>query len=214
MGLADIFCIIGWLAMAFSEGAWLLDLGRLLLGFGICFFSYVVPVYIAEITPKNFRGRFTAIFQIMMSIGVAAMYLIGSIINWRTLAIVGAIPCLLQFIGVFFIPESPRWLAKIGREKEYEAALRHLRGGNADISEEAADIKDYIETVQFSENNVLQLFQRKYAYPITVATGLMVLQQFGGSTAIITYASSIFELAGFSGTVGTITMAIFQVRQW
>lgn len=179
MGLADIFCIIGWLAMAFSEGAWLLDLGRLLLGFGICFFSYVVPVYIAEITPKNFRGRFTAIFQIMMSIGVAAMYLIGSIINWRTLAIVGAIPCLLQFIGVFFIPESPRWL-------------------------------DYIETVQFSENNVLQLFQRKYAYPITVATGLMVLQQFGGSTAIITYASSIFELAGFSGTVGTITMAICQ----
>ncbi|KAF5453949.1 hypothetical protein F2P56_023658 [Juglans regia] len=63
MGAAEMFCILGWLAMAFSKDAWLLDLGRFLVGCGIGVLSYVVPVYIAEITPKNVRGGFTSLSQ-------------------------------------------------------------------------------------------------------------------------------------------------------
>ncbi|XP_050274525.1 sugar transporter ERD6-like 5 isoform X9 [Quercus robur] len=114
MGFSEIFCLAGWLAIAFSKGAWWLDLGRLLVGCGMGLFSYVVPIYIAEITPKNLRGGFTTVHQLMICCGVSLTYLIGAFVNWRTLALIGTIPCLVQLLGLFFIPESPRWLVGVG----------------------------------------------------------------------------------------------------
>ncbi|KAJ4842519.1 hypothetical protein Tsubulata_034657 [Turnera subulata] len=213
MGFAEIFCVMGWIAVAFSKVAWLLDLGRLSLGYGIGLISYVVPVYIAEITPKNLRGGFTTVHQLMICLGVSLTFVIGCFISWRVLAWIGLIPCLVQIIGLFFIPESPRWLAKIGRGGESEAALQRLRGENVDISYEAAEIRDYTETLQqHSEGSILSLFQWKYAHSLIVGVGLMVLQQFGGVNGIAFYATSIFLSAGFSGRVGTIAMVFVQVN--
>uniref|UniRef100_A0A2N9IT39 Major facilitator superfamily (MFS) profile domain-containing protein n=1 Tax=Fagus sylvatica TaxID=28930 RepID=A0A2N9IT39_FAGSY len=180
----------GGFAIAFSKVAWWLDLGRLLVGCGMGLLSYVL----------------------MICCGVSITYLIGAFVYWRTLALIGIIPCLVQLLGVFFIPESPRWLAKIGRKKECEVALQHLRGQNADISHEAAEIREYTETLQrLSEASVLDLFQRKYAHSLIVGVGLMVLQQFGGVNGIAFYASAIFISAGFSGSVGTIAMVVVQI---
>ncbi|XP_048235772.1 sugar transporter ERD6-like 5 isoform X2 [Ricinus communis] len=212
MGFSEIFCIIGWLAIAFSKVSLWLDVGRLLVGYGMGLLSYVVPVYIAEITPKNLRGGFTTVHQFMICCGVSVTYLIGAFISWRTLALIGTIPCLIQLLGLFLIPESPRWLAKIGRLKECEAALQRLRGGNTDISGEAADIRDYTEFLQqHSEASIFELFQWKYAHSLIVGVGLMVLQQFGGVNGVAFYASSIFISAGFSGSIGTIAMVVVQV---
>ncbi|KAJ8769733.1 hypothetical protein K2173_005939 [Erythroxylum novogranatense] len=212
MGLSELFCIAGWLAISVSKVAWLLDIGRLLVGYGMGLLSYVVPVYIAEITPKNLRGGFTAVHQLMICCGVSVTYLIGAFVSWRTLALIGIIPCLLQLLGLSFIPESPRWLANIGRGKECEAALQRLRGASADISEEASEIRDYTETLRrLSEGSIFELFQWKYAHSLIVGVGLMALQQFGGVNGIVFYATSIFESAGFSGSVGTIAMVVVQV---
>uniref|UniRef100_A0A7N2RA56 Major facilitator superfamily (MFS) profile domain-containing protein n=1 Tax=Quercus lobata TaxID=97700 RepID=A0A7N2RA56_QUELO len=212
MGFSEIFCLAGWLAIAFSKGAWWLDLGRLLVGCGMGLLSYVVPIYIAEITPKNLRGGFTTVHQLMICCGVSLTYLIGAFVNWRTLALIGTIPCLVQLLGLFFILESPRWLAKIGRKKECEVALQHLRGQNADITLEATEIREYTETLQrLSEARILDLFQWKYAHSFIVGVGLMVLQQFGGVNGIAFYASAIFITAGFSGSIGIIAMVIVQI---
>ncbi|KAJ4834136.1 hypothetical protein Tsubulata_012631 [Turnera subulata] len=212
MGFAEIFCVMGWIAVAFSKVAWLLDLGRLSLGYGIGLISYVVPVYIAEITPKNLRGGFTTVHQLMICLGVSLTFVIGCFVSWRVLAWIGLIPCLVQIIGLFFIPESPRWLAKIGRGGESEAALQRLRGENVNISNEAAEIRDYTETLQqHSEGSILSLFQWKYAHSLIVGVGLMALRQFGGVSGIAFYATSIFLSAGFSGRVGTIAMVFVQV---
>ncbi|XP_022719318.1 sugar transporter ERD6-like 5 isoform X1 [Durio zibethinus] len=212
MAVSEVFCIVGWLAILFSKVAWCLDLGRLLVGYGMGLLSYVVPVYIAEVTPKNIRGGFTSVHQLMICCGVSITYLIGAFATWRTLALIGTIPCLMQLLGLFFIPESPRWLAKIGKWKECEAALQRLRGDNADISEEASEIRDYTEQLQqLSEASIFYLFQRKYARSLIVGVGLMVLQQFGGVNGIAFYASAIFISAGFSGSVGMIAMVVVQV---
>ncbi|CAH1427903.1 unnamed protein product [Lactuca virosa] len=212
MGLSEMFCLLGWLAILYSKVSWLLDVGRLLIGYGIGVLSYVVPVYIAEITPQNLRGAFTTVNQLMICIGVSVMWLIGTFIPWRTLALIGIIPCILQILGLLFIPESPRWLAKIGLWKECESALQQLRGENADISEEAAEIRDYTETLdQLSESRVFDLFQPEYAKSLIIGVGLMVLQQFGGVNAIAFYANSIFISAGFSSSIGSIAMVIVQV---
>ncbi|KAF8038961.1 hypothetical protein BT93_B1497 [Corymbia citriodora subsp. variegata] len=204
--------LVGRRAIIFSEGAWVLDIGRLLVGCGVGLFSYVVPVYISEIAPKNLRGGFGTAHQFMLSFGSALIYFIGTVVNWRILALIGAGPCVLQLLGLFFIPESPRWLAKLGREREYEAVLRYLRGKNADISEEATEIKEYTLTLQrLSEGRILDLFQKTYTRSLLVGVGLMALQQFGGTNAIVFYASSIFESAGFPANIGTVTMAVVQV---
>ncbi|KAF3956482.1 hypothetical protein CMV_018390 [Castanea mollissima] len=207
-----IFSIAGWLAIAFAKNAWWLDLGRLSLGFGNGLIGYVVPIYIAEITPKNFRGGFTSANQLMICCGSSLMYFIGNVTTWRILALIGAIPCVLELLGLFFIPESPRWLAKIGKEKEFESSLQRLRGRNADISKEAADIRDYTEAFkQHSNSRFLDLFQRRYVHSLIVGVGLMLLLQFGGIYAIAAYLSSIFNEAGFSTSIGTISMAIIQI---
>nr|XP_023925771.1 sugar transporter ERD6-like 5 isoform X1 [Quercus suber] len=212
MGVSEIFCIFGWLAIVFSKDVWWLDLGRFLVGCGIGVLSYVVPVYISEITPKNVRGAFTSLSELMIGCGKALTFLIGSLVHWRTVALIAIIPCLVHLLGLFFIPESPRWLAKCGRLKEFEAMLQILRGENADISQEAADIIEYIENLRWiSEDGVLHLFQGKYAYSVMVAVGLMAFQEFGGLNGFSFYTSSIFELAGFSSNIGIIAAAVAQI---
>ncbi|OMP04982.1 General substrate transporter [Corchorus olitorius] len=163
MRTATIFCVAGWLAIYFAQGALALDIGRLATGYGMGVFSYVL----------------------MICTGVSVAFIIGTVLAWRTLALTGLVPCAILLFGLFFIPESPRWLAKIGREKEFEAALQKLRGKDADISNEADEIR--------------------------IGVGLMVVQQFGGINGICFYVSNIFESAGFSATIGTIIYAILQV---
>ncbi|KAF8016869.1 hypothetical protein BT93_H2161 [Corymbia citriodora subsp. variegata] len=212
MWVTDVSGIVGWCAIFLSESAWSLDLGRLLLGFGVGLASYVVPVYIAEVTPKNLRGGFVSLCMLVIACGMSMTYIIGSVLNWRILACLGTIPCLLQLVGLFLVPESPRWLAKIGREKDMKAALQHLRGKNADISKETSEIEGYIETCQqASEHRILYIFQRKYAKALTVGLGLMIFQQLGGLDAYGFYMSSILERAGASSTAGSITTAIVRL---
>ncbi|KAK9161406.1 hypothetical protein Syun_007747 [Stephania yunnanensis] len=212
MWVSDILSIAGWLAIYFAEDAWWLDLGRLCVGLGVGFISYAVPVFIAEITPKNLRGSFTTVHQLMICCGVSLTYLFGTVMAWRTLALIGIVPCVVQLLGLLLVPESPRWLAKVGKEQEFEAALQRLRGKEADVSQEVAEIRDYTKSLQLqSEGGILELFDWKYAHSLIVGVGLMILQQFGGVNGIAFYASAIFTTAGFSSGVGTIAMVVVQV---
>ncbi|KAM4119289.1 hypothetical protein ACJW30_03G048400 [Castanea mollissima] len=140
------------------------------------------------------------------------MYFIGNIITWRALALIVTAPCLVQLMGLFFVPESPRWLEKIGKEIELQAALQHLRGKNSDIAQEVADIKHYTETFErHSKPRILDLFQRRYSQSLIVGLGLMLLQQFGGPSALSYYAGSIFVGAGFSKSIGTKSLALVKI---
>ncbi|XP_030549949.1 sugar transporter ERD6-like 5 [Rhodamnia argentea] len=212
MGIAQIIFTTGWLSIAFAKNAWWLNIGRLLNGAGFGILSYVVHVYIAEITHKSIRGAFTVLNQFLLCCGISVIFFVGTIVSWRVLALIGASPCVLQIFGLFLIPESPRWLVKVGQEKEFEVTLQRLRGRSVDISGEAADIRDYTEIFeQQSQSRILDLFQRRYAHSLIIGVGLVVLQQFGGSDVFPYYASSIFESADFSSSIGTRSMAIVQV---
>nr|GLL30551.1 sugar transporter ERD6-like 5 isoform X2 [Ipomoea trifida] len=170
------------------------------------------PIYMAEITPKNIRGGFTAGITFTVSIGFSLMFFFGNFFAWRNLALVGTIPSFIQVVGTFFIPESPRWLAKTGRWKEVEGALQRLRGKNADVSSEVSEIKEYMETLEkLPQSRFLDLFNRKYAHSLIVGVGLMVLVQLGGTDAIYSYTSSIFEAAGSSSSIASTVMAALQL---
>ncbi|KAF3336953.1 sugar transporter ERD6-like 5 [Carex littledalei] len=224
MSIADAFCIAGWLSIVLSKNHWYLYAGRFLVGCGIGLFSYVVPVYISEITPKNLRGSFATVNQLMICCGASLAYLLGTILSWRALAILGKVsivnlqysgvaPCLFQLLGLLLIPESPRWLSKVGHYQEFEVALQKLRGNSVDIFEEAEEIKEFTKKLMHQkEASLVDLFQKEYIHAVTVGVGLMVLQQFGGVNAICFYASEIFVSAGFSsGNSGMIAMVIVEV---
>ncbi|KAL9235839.1 hypothetical protein vseg_010573 [Gypsophila vaccaria] len=206
------FCVAGWLAIYFAKDVVALDVGRLAGGYGMGAFSFVVPVYIAEIAPVDLRGALTTLNQVMICTGVSVAFLIGIVLSWRVLALIGLVPCAVLLIGLFFIPESPRWLAKRGAHQEFESALQKLRGKDTDISHEAAEIQSYIEELdKLPKANILDLFQKRYLRSVTIGVGLMVFQQFGGINGICFYVSNIFETAGFSPTIGTIIYALLQV---
>ncbi|KAI4345511.1 hypothetical protein L6164_012626 [Bauhinia variegata] len=212
MRVSTGFCIIGWLAVFFSKGSYSLDMGRFFTGYGIGVISYVVPVYIAEIAPKNLRGGLATTNQLMIVIGASVSFVLGSAINWRTLALAGIVPCISLLVGLCFIPESPRWLAKVGHEREFQAALRKLRGKDVDVSHEAAEILDYIEALRsLPKTKFLDLFQSKHVRSVVIGVGLMVCQQAIGINGIGFYTAETFEAAGLSGKIGTIAFACMQV---
>ncbi|XP_007226898.2 sugar transporter ERD6-like 16 [Prunus persica] len=212
MRVSSVICIIAWLAIYFSQGALSLDTGRFLTGYGIAAFSYVVPVFIAEIAPKNLRGGLATLNQLFIVTGGSFAFIVGTIINWRALALIATVPCLILLLGVCLVPESPRWLAKVGRDKEFEVALQTLRGNNADISDEMTEIQEFIATVNsLPKASILDLFQSRNIRAVIIGVGLMVFQQFAGINGVQFYASETFKSAGVSSKIGTIAYACLQV---
>ncbi|CAI9110776.1 OLC1v1010855C1 [Oldenlandia corymbosa var. corymbosa] len=197
--IAAIPNIIGWLAISFAKDSSFLFMGRLLEGFGVGIISYTVPVYIAEIAPQNLRGSLGSVNQLSVTIGIMLAYLLGMFLHWRVLAVLGILPCTLLIPGLFFIPESPRWLAKMGLNEDFETSLQVLRGFETDISIEVNEIKRSVAsstkrtTIRFSE-----LQRRRYWYPLMLGIGLLVLQQLSGINGVLFYSSNIFKSAGIS----------------
>ncbi|KAF9619511.1 hypothetical protein IFM89_007259 [Coptis chinensis] len=147
--IASIPNVIGWLAISFAKDYSFLYMGRLLEGFGVGVISYTVPVYIAEIAPPNMRGSLGSVNQLSVTIGIFLAYVLGLFFPWRALAVIGILPCTILIPGLFFIPESPRWLAKMGMMEDCEASLQVLRGFDTDISIEMNEIKVLTQTLPF-----------------------------------------------------------------
>ncbi|KAM7272985.1 hypothetical protein ACFE04_027649 [Oxalis oulophora] len=218
--VASLPNIIGWLAISFARDTSFLYLGRLLEGFGVGIISYTVPIYIAEISPQNMRGALTSVNQLSVTIGIMLAYLLGLFVEWRILAVLGVLPCAILIPGLFFIPESPRWLAKMGSE-DFETSLQVLRGFDTDITIEVNEIKRSVatstrrNTVRFAE-----LKHRRYWFPLMVGIGLLILQQLSGINGVLFYSSAIFESAGVKSSnaatfgLGAVQVAATAVTTW
>ncbi|EOA22367.1 hypothetical protein CARUB_v10002998mg [Capsella rubella] len=213
--ITNILFIIGWFAIAMAKGVWLLDLGRLLQGISIGISAYLGPVYITEIAPRNLRGAVSSLAQLFAGVGISVFYVLGTVVAWRDLAILGSIPSLMVLPLLFFIPESPRWLAKVGREWEVKAVLLSLRGATSDVSDEAAEILEYTEHVKqqqdVDDGGFFKLFQRKYAFSLTIGVVLIALPQLGGLNGYSFYTDSIFTSTGVSSHFGFISTSVVQM---
>ncbi|KAK3231627.1 hypothetical protein Dsin_003508 [Dipteronia sinensis] len=219
--IAAIPNIIGWLAISFAKDSSFLYMGRLLEGFGVGIISYTVPVYIAEIAPQNLRGALGSVNQLSVTIGIMLAYLLGLFVPWRILAVLGILPCTILIPGLFFIPESPRWLAKMGMTEDFEASLQVLRGFETDISIEVNEIKRSLAspsrrtTIRFAE-----LKRRRYYLPLTIGIGLLIMQQLSGINALLFYSSTIFASAGVTSSnaatfgIGAVQVIATGVTTW
>jgi SP family arabinose:H+ symporter-like MFS transporter len=181
---------------------------RFIGGLGIGGSSVVGPVYIAEVSPANWRGRMVGCFQINIVIGILVAYFSNYVIglqslglsDWRWQFGVAAVPALLFLALLVGNPPSPRWLAAEGRIGEARSVLMKL--GAADAERELGEIVASLQE-PYPENSEV-LFQRKYLKPILLAVGIAMFNQLAGINAVLYYSNYIFSMAGFSNLSGNL----------
>ena len=172
---------------------------RFLGGIGVGASSVVAPMYIAEISPAKIRGRMTAMFQFNIIFGILIAFISNFLLRdfgaepWRWMLGVAGIPALLYFSLIFIIPESPRFLIKIGQIARAKIILEKI---------EIISIDDEIEEIRHSmiksAKGNQQIFSKIYFKPISVAFLVAMFNQFSGINAILYYAPRIFEISGLS----------------
>jgi len=108
-------------------------IGRSVVGAAVGSASFVVPMYISELAPSAFRGRLVTVSSLFITGGQVVAYIVGWIFStqahgWRWMVGLGALPALLQFFTLFFLPETPRYLVKVGRKAQARSVLRKVYG--------------------------------------------------------------------------------------
>ena len=133
--LSGCIYVVGGLACAFAPGTWFLIGARFVLGLSVGTASFVSPMYISELTPKRIRGGMTSFNQLMITSGILIAYIVAFVLKdvdagWRWMLGLSVVPGAALAIGMYFQPESPRWLVEQGREDEARAvAIRAAAGG-------------------------------------------------------------------------------------
>jgi len=219
---------------------------RLLGGIGIGLASALSPMYIAEIAPSEIRGRFVSLNQMTIVIGILLAQIINMLIaekvpagatdqmiaaswngqmGWRWMFWACGVPSVLFFLLTFFIPESPRWLLKVGKQEAAFPVLEKI-GGNIYAQQEVDNIKatlnDASEKVDFKA-----LLNPVYIPILIIGVVVAVFQQWCGINTVFNYAEEIFSAAGYgvsdtlfniviTGSVNLIFtfVAMFTVDKW
>src|SRR4051812_43666390 len=136
--VAALIFALSALGMAFSTSLTLFLIMRFAAGIGVGMASMLSPLYIAEVSPASIRGRNVAINQLTIVIGILITNLINYMLSdngadaWRWMFGLGFIPAVLFFIGVLWLPESPRWLVKANRTQQAQKVLQKI--GNTDFA--------------------------------------------------------------------------------
>ncbi|CAN6613307.1 myo-inositol transporter 1 [Trichomonascus vanleenenianus] len=216
LGVGAIIFTAGAIIQALSWSLAQMTVGRAVVGLGVGLAAMVVPLYISEVAPARLRGRLVTIDSMCITGGQMIAYIVDIIFQyvhpggWRYMAGLGALPSLLLFSLVFVIPETPRHL--ISCEK-YEEAERIIRKVYVNATDEQVIQKMQLVEQSFREehavNSELSLFKRlKMLYTdkanlraLIVACGLMGIQQFAGSNALMYYSPTIFGMVGFNNPI-------------
>jgi sugar porter (SP) family MFS transporter len=199
---AGILFAAGALIETVSPGAGLLTVGRVVTGLGVGFASVVAPLYAAEMSPKRLRGRFVSTYQLAITVGIFFAYLADDALTssdrWRLMFGLAVIPGVALAIGFLVMPESARWLLKMGRRDRARASAVKVNGPEV-ADEELATIEADLQA-EASEGDASwgEVFSPVLRRALWVGLGLAVLQQVTGINAIIYYANEIFAEAGFT----------------
>ncbi|HEY8805772.1 MAG TPA: sugar porter family MFS transporter, partial [Clostridium sp.] len=206
MVAAAIFCIAA-VGSGMAPTIGMLIAFRVILGVAVGSASVLVPMYLSEIAPADKRGALSSLNQLMIVIGILLAYIVNYMYantagGWRWMLGFAFIPAILLLFGMFFLPESPRWLIKNGKEKEGRSILSQLRK-NKDIECEMDEIKKINNQKKGEWKDLTALWTRP---ALTIGIGLAFFQQVIGCNTVLYYAPTIISNAGLgksSAILGT-----------
>lgn len=215
--ISAILFLVGAIGCTWSGTFFWIVTSRILAGIGIGIASNIVPLYISEIAPAKVRGRLVTCYQLAITFGILLAYLSNAAILkyslssatvagssefhflfieqvWRGMFSMGIVPAVLFFSGLFFIPESPRWLMQNGREAEGLRLLSALVGEK----EAVEDAKKINRNQGTGKGSYSELFSPRLRRALVLGLFLPLFSQFSGINAIIYYGPSILSSAGVS----------------
>ncbi|BAU55306.1 sugar porter family MFS transporter [Mucilaginibacter gotjawali] len=195
---AAIFAISS-LGMAFSPHLPEFLIMRFSAGIGVGMASMLSPLYIAEVSPANVRGRNVAINQLTIVLGILITNLVNYMLagngtaTWRWMFGLGFIPSSLFLFGVLFLPESPRWLLKAGHTQKATAILTKI-GSPEFVNQSLLEIGKMVK--QGETGSYSAVFAKAVRPAVVVGITLAVFQQFCGINVVFNYTSTIFKSVG------------------
>ena len=205
--VAAIIFAVGAIGAALATSAGLLILFRFVLGLAVGAASLIVPLYLAEVAPTEIRGAVASLNQLMIVTGILVAYIANSALAgaeaWRWMIALAVIPSLLLFLGMLFMPETPRWLVSKDRDEEAREVLRRTRDETA-VEAEMSDIK----RVEGQEEGGLGELLASWVRPaLLVGMGLAIFQQIIGINTIIYYAPTTLTNVGFGNSAAILANA-------
>ncbi|KAI0881391.1 general substrate transporter [Annulohypoxylon maeteangense] len=210
--------------------------GRFVTGMGVGSLATIVPIYNSEVAPPEIRGALVALQQLAITFGIMVSFWIDYGTNyiggitlgtqtdaaWLVPICLQLFPAIILFVGMIFMPFSPRWLVHHDREGEARKILANLRGLSADHELVELEFLEIKAQSQFEKRTVAEhfpalsdqtswntfklqfvaiksLFQTKAMFKrVAVATITMFFQQWSGINAVLYYSPTIFKQLGLS----------------
>ena len=223
--ISALIFVAGSIACAFAPDPRILIIARFFLGIAIGVASFTAPLYLSEISPQRVRGSMISMYQLMITIGIVLAFLsntwLGSYAvidgatggHWRVMLGVIAIPAAIMFLGVLFLPESPRWLFLKGRKETAVSVFERMHLPGDEISREVIEIEESLRVKQSGFHMLLN--NSNFRRAIGLGVGLQVIQQLTGINVVMYYAPRIFKIAGFASTEhqlwGTVIVGVTNV---
>jgi SP family arabinose:H+ symporter-like MFS transporter len=224
--IAAILFGISAVASAVAPNFQLFIVARMIGGLGVGAALIIAPLYIAELAPASLRGRLVSFNQLNIVIGISVAFFSNYLIlklgqsdaawveslrlaewNWRWMLAIEALPAMLYFFALYFVPESPRWLAIQGREAEALDILTKVSGVEQ-AERDLLAIKDSINSeALINRTSWRELFHPSMKLVLTIGISVGILQQITGINSVFFYSPMIFEQSGI-GTDASFMQAI------
>ncbi|MCE5331738.1 MAG: sugar porter family MFS transporter [Bacteroidales bacterium] len=205
MLFCSFFLIVTAFGVAFASTAIYLSIFRFIQGYFVGAVSILSPMYIAEIAPKNMRGRLVSINQLTIIMGIffasCSNYYLG--VNnldsncWRYMFLSAAIPALIFFLLLFIIPESPRWLIIFGKDiSRAKLVLQRTQPIKTKIEDEMKEIEKSVQEKTSFNLSYKKILSKTYLPILLVGICIAFLQQLCGINNVTPYMQKIFLMAG------------------
>ena len=228
--LAAVLMLLSAIGSAWATNIELLVFARWLGGLGVGISAMVCPLYISEISPTHLRGRLVTMFQFAITLGimialfnnyflhqwaasVADTAAEGSFMQWfvadetwRAMFASELVPGLFFLVLAALLPESPRWLVKVGRHEQAGKVLNRIFRNGA--KQELETIKQTVAKESATQTNFLDVFSQKYRKPLIIAMLLAAFAQFSGINVVFYYGTSMLEDAGLKADGALSGMAV------
>lgn len=217
--LACFWWLLGTAVQVSVQNVGQLIAGRILNGICIGVTSSQVPVYLAEIAKKEKRGSIIVIQQLAIEWGIFIMFFIGygcsfisGTASFRTAWGIQFVPAVILMLGLPFLPRSPRWLAKVGREEEAIQTLANIQAkGNKDDPLVVAEWEEIytILTAEREARGGWRLFVYNGMWKRTLAgMSVQAWQQLSGANVMTYYVVYVFQMAGLTGNVNLVSSGV------
>ncbi|KAL4235583.1 hypothetical protein ACF0H5_003979 [Mactra antiquata] len=215
---AGIF-LIGAIILGISPNFSVLVIGRILVGFAVSVSATGECIYISEIAPAHRRGLLVSLNELGITLGLLLAYLcnfvfISEVDGWRWMFALSAIPAVIQGIGMFFLPMSPRFLMLKKKEDDASKVLKKLRGTNS-VDKEISGIRVSLASEKNQSCLDVCSIQDGMRGRMFIGVGLVFFQQFTGQPNVLYYAPTIFEEIGFksnsAATLATVGLGVVKV---